>query len=202
MKKYLIIILLFAAGISCNTTSIDVIEEETKEEEVYNLEELEAIYQNAKSAYGMDNYQEAFSFYQDASDYADKLAEQGVYSNLKHLSLFEMGTINAYHNNYYEGAIEYYKKSIEIDEEKFGECTWLIPAFNNIGHCYYQVSDFENSIFFYEKLLALQSDNESALVNLCYCNGNLGKWELAMSYCEEASNQGSDAAIKWLEKHQ
>lgn len=95
----------------------------------------------------------------------------------------------------FEQAIDYYLKTIEIDEKNNASISDLVIDYNNVGSCYEEKKDYELAIYYYGKALTLckKSNYPHGLVlvlsNLASCHYSMDQLDKALSYIQEAERK-------------
>lgn len=84
----------------------------------------------------------------------------GFLGNSQGTDLFDLAT-EAYNNGEYEKAIEAYDKILENDQHS-------AALYYNLGNAYYKLNQIPESIYYYEKSLLLNPDDQEVRTNLAY----------------------------------
>ncbi|RLD56550.1 MAG: hypothetical protein DRJ05_11140 [Bacteroidetes bacterium] len=138
----------------------------------------------------------AKSLYSSNFDLADEYSEKALLLATNYGQLMEMGLahkylgITDYFRKGYEGAFVHYNEALRIFNE-IGNETGQANALNNIAIIYSDRGDFERSIGFYEKSLAIREKQNDAkqiigsmgnIGNLYY---NMGEYDKSMGYYQK-----------------
>lgn len=83
----------------------------------------------------------------------------------------------------YEEAMKQYKKAIFLNNKDLDSMNWL-------AHCYKMQNDVESAIKTYNKMLSIDPENTSILLNLGLSLGLSGKRDEAIPYFEKIRNLG------------
>jgi len=86
-------------------------------------------------------------------------------------------------NELYKEAIGQYKKAIFFNNKDIKSMNWL-------AFCYKMQGDQENTIKTYNKILAIDPENENALLNLGLILGKSRKYKEAIAYFEKIRHLG------------
>lgn len=84
----------------------------------------------------------------------------GFLGNSQSIDLFDQAT-EAYNNGEYEKAIEAYDKILENNQHS-------AALYYNLGNAYYKLNQIPESIYYYEKSLLLNPDDQEVRTNLAY----------------------------------
>ena len=87
--------------------------------------------------------------------------------------------------------LEYYNKSLEIFSD-------FQPALSDLGEYYYDNNDLNNALKMYEKLVAVNPENESAYYMLALVQNDLGNKEESIKNMQKAADLDSPDAKKFL----
>jgi tetratricopeptide (TPR) repeat protein len=91
----------------------------------------------------------------------------------------------------WERAIEYYERSLAIDE-KVGDEHGMAPSFNNLGNVYYRKGEWDQAIAYYERSLAIDEKMgdehgiSTTFNNLGEVYRAKGEWDQAIEYYERS----------------
>ena len=72
-----------------------------------------------------------------------------------------------------DGAIEIYRKAIEIDPNSY-------QAYNSLGNIFYKQYELENVMKAYQKAISMNSNNQIAYYNLGLCYERKKQWMSAV----------------------
>jgi tetratricopeptide (TPR) repeat protein len=100
---------------------------------------------------------------------------------------------NAYNNELYELAIEYYQKAIDINPN-------YADAYLNMGVAYYEQKNYPQAIQYYQKAIEINSNNAQAYYNYNMGNayGKQGNTTKKVECFRKAARLGDEDAQQWL----
>lgn len=100
---------------------------------------------------------------------------------------------NAYSNEFYKLALEYYKEAETNYSEYFNVDEYLI-----MGATYDSLGNYNQAITCYQKVIVINPNNAAAFFKMGLCYGKLDNYNQAITYWQKAARLGDKEAQGFL----
>ena len=186
VKNLLLIIFLFISGICLNAQSnLDSLYAIWQDETVSDTIRVDAYKNYIWNGFMFSNSDTAFILAQNLLDFGDERFYAGAKINAYYL----MGISN-YLKSDYTKALDYYQRSLKIQEE-IGDKKASASTINNIGIIYKQQGDFPKALEYYQLSLKIQEEIgdkkgiASTINNIGIIYKQQGDYPKALKYCNK-----------------
>ena len=187
MKNLLLIIFLSISGICLNAQSnLDSLYAIWQDETVSDTIRVDAYKNYIWNGFMFSNSDTAFILAQNLLDFGDERFYAGAKINAYYL----MGISN-YLKSDYTKALDYYQRSLKIQEE-IGDKKASASTINNIGIIYKQQGDYPKALEYYQRSLKINEEIGDRK-GIAYAIGNIGfvckiqgNYPKALEYCKKA----------------
>ena len=201
MKNLLLIIFLSISGICLNAQSnLDSLYAIWQDETVSDTIRVDAYKNYIWNGFMFSNSDTAFILAQNLLDFGDERFYAGAKINAYYL----MGISN-YLKSDYTKALDYYQRSLKIQEE-IGDKKASASTINNIGIIYKQQGDYPKALEYYQRSLKMEEEIgdkkgiASTINNIGIIYKQQGDYPKALKYCNKGLKISQEIGALVIEK--